>query len=99
MSMEYLARILKKYTGNTFKTHLNRVRVTKAFQELLETDYFIQEIAMRSGFPDTRSFINVFRDTYGTTSSEYRKKNSRRELVKETASSEYPPHIRVLEAQ
>ena len=99
VSMEYLARILKKYTGNTFKTHLNQVRVSKAFRDLLETDYSILEIAMRSGFPDTRSFINVFRDTYGMTPSQYRKKNPRRETVKETASAEYPPHIRVVEPQ
>lgn len=99
VSMEYLARILKKYTGNTFKMHLNQVRVSKAFRDLLETDYSILEIAMRSGFPDTRSFINVFRDTYGMTPSQYRKKNPRRETVKETVSAEYPPHIRVVEPQ
>ena len=99
MSMEYLARILKKYTGNTFKTHLNQVRVSKAFRDLLETDYSILEIAMRNGFPDTRSFINVFRDTYGMTPSQYRKKNPRRETVKENVSAEYPPHIRVVEPQ
>ena len=78
---------------------MNQVRVSKAFRDLLETDYSILEIAMRSGFPDTRSFINVFRDTYGMTPSQYRKKNPRRETVKETASAEYPPHIRVVEPQ
>ena len=98
VSMEYLARILKKYTGNTFKTHLNQVRVSKAFRDLLETDYSVLEIAMRNGFSDTRSLINVFRDTYGMTPSQYRKKNARREAAKEAASAEYPPHIRVVDA-
>ena len=53
---------------------------------------------MRNGFSDTRSLINVFRDTYGMTPSQYRKKNARREAAKEAASAEYPPHIRVVDA-
>ena len=95
---DIVAMILKKYTGNTFKTHLNQVRVSKAFRDLLETDYSVLEIAMRNGFSDTRSLINVFRDTYGMTPSQYRKKNARREAAKEAASAEYPPHIRVVDA-
>lgn len=91
VSMEYLARILKKYTGNTFKAHLNQVRVTRAFQQLIETDYSVLEVAMRCGFSDSRSFINVFRDTFGMTPSQYRKKYPKRESA---VSEEILPHIR-----
>ena len=84
-------------TGDIDFQHIH-IRVSKAFRDLLETDYSVLEIAMRNGFSDTRSLINVFRDTYGMTPSQYRKKNARREAAKEAASAEYPPHIRVVDA-
>lgn len=97
LSMEYLARVMKKYTGNTFKAHLNQIRVSKAYKDLMETDYSMLEIAMRNGFPDARSFISVFKDAYGMTPNSYRKKNSRKDLKTSGEYAENMPHIRVME--
>lgn len=73
MSTEYLAKLFKTYTGKTFKEHLNRLRLSRAFPELIETDYSMLEIAMRNGFSDVRSFNNIFREEYGMTPFQYKK--------------------------
>lgn len=94
VSMEYLSRVMKKYTGHTFKEHLNQIRLMKAFEQLMQTDYSVTEIAMNSGFSDVRSFISVFKENYGVAPLQFRKKNMKHMTVESGEMVGAMPHVR-----
>lgn len=71
---QYLSRMFQKYTGTTFLTYLNTVRLNYAVKQMLATDYSILEIAQENGFSNVKSFNKVFKDVYGMSPSTYRKK-------------------------
>lgn len=71
---EYFSRFFRKNTGMTFKEYLMRVRVKKAKEEVLHTDKSMLEIAMDTGFTDSRSLIHAFREVYDITPYQFRKK-------------------------
>lgn len=73
VSKEHLARIFKKYMGTTFLEYLDGIRLKKAYQQLMETDCSVLQIALDNGFSDTRSFINIFKKEYHTTPHQFRK--------------------------
>ncbi len=73
-SPQYFSRYFRKYTGMTFTQYLSGRRVHAARKELLQTRDLVVEVALRSGFPDERSFINAFKRLYGVTPAQYRKK-------------------------
>ena len=72
LSRSYFARFFKSYTGITFQEYLTRVRLLKAEDKLLYSDDSITEIAMNTGFSDTRYFINSFRKYYNITPYQYK---------------------------
>ncbi|MBT2290160.1 helix-turn-helix transcriptional regulator [Paenibacillus albidus] len=73
ISKEHLARTFKEYMGTTFKKYLTRVRLYYAYQQLIYSDFSLLHISMKEGFTDSRSFINSFKEVYGTTPQKYRK--------------------------
>lgn len=70
---QYLARMFQKYTGSTFLTYLNSIRLNVAFKQLMNTDLSILTIAEESGFSNVKSFNKLFKEAYGMTPSSYRK--------------------------
>lgn len=70
---QYLARMFQKYTGSTFLTYLNSIRLNAAFKQLMNTDLSILTIAEESGFSNVKSFNKLFKEAYGMTPSSYRK--------------------------
>lgn len=70
---QYLARMFQKYTGSTFLTYLNSIRLNAAFKQLMNTDLSILMIAEESGFSNVKSFNKLFKEAYGMTPSAYRK--------------------------
>ena len=71
---EYFSRFFRKNTGMTFKEYLMRVRVKQAKEEVLHTDKSMLEIAMDTGFTDSRSLIHAFKEVYNITPYHFRKK-------------------------
>lgn len=69
---DYLSRIFKEHTGQTFSEYLNRVRIEKGIALLRETDLKIREIGEAVGYNNTNYFIKVFKDAMGVTPKEYR---------------------------
>lgn len=69
---EYFARFFRENTGLTFQEYVRRFRVKMAYEELVNTDKTIMEIALGHGFGDARGFINTFKQYYGTTPKQYR---------------------------
>lgn len=73
-SPSYLSRMFQKYALTNYKTFLQSVRTEYAFQELANTEHTISDIAMNSGFPNSKSLSREFRKKYGILPSEYRKR-------------------------
>lgn len=71
----YLGQIFKKQYGESFKDHLNRIRIEYAEDFLLRTDMKIYEIAEKIGYKDSDYFINRFLALKGCTPTKFRKQN------------------------
>ena len=85
MSRSTLQRRFRSVTGVPPMVYLNRIRLRRAAELLLNTDFSIKEIADQSGFFRTPYFFQSFRDCYGVTPQEYR--SSRRLPQKERGKS------------
>ena len=72
MSSEYFSRKFHKWFGVTYKVYLANIRFSKAYEELINSDNNIQDIAISSGFSNVKSFINIFKEKYNMTPSKYR---------------------------
>lgn len=70
----YFCRIFKKYTGITFLEYVNQVRLTHIYEELFTTQDTVTDILARNGFTNYKIFSRMFRDTYGGTPTEIRKR-------------------------
>ncbi|MEG0365396.1 MAG: AraC family transcriptional regulator [Coprobacillus sp.] len=73
-SPQYLSRMFQKYTGSTFLTYLNSIRLNAAFKDMMNTDYSIISISETNGFSNIKSFNKIFKDIYGETPSTYRRR-------------------------
>lgn len=73
-SPQYLSRMFQKYTNSTFLSYLNAIRLDFAYKQITQTDLSILEIAENNGFANVKSLNKLFKDTYGITPSNYRKK-------------------------
>lgn len=72
----YLGQIFKKQYGESFKDHLNRIRIEYAEEFLLHTDMKIYEIAEKVGYKDSDYFINRFLALKGCTPTKFRKQTT-----------------------
>ena len=75
ITREHLCRIFKQYTGMRPFEYITKIRLQKA-QELLllDREMTISEIAKKTGFQSNSYFSSVFRQNFGCTADEYRKK-------------------------
>jgi YesN/AraC family two-component response regulator len=76
MSRTYISILFKKEVGENFSDYLQRVRLMQSCILLDGTRLSIQEIGERTGFFDTSHFSRVFKEWYGMSPLEYRKRNS-----------------------
>ncbi|WP_419880600.1 AraC family transcriptional regulator [Peribacillus sp. B-H-3] len=67
-------QLFSKFIGQSPNTYLNRYRIQKSSEMLLETNRSISEIAMVCGFQSPSYFSYVFRKETGITPQDYRKK-------------------------
>ena len=77
VSIAYLCRVFKDYTGKTVIRYLVERRVQAAIWKLREGDEKIISIALACGFNDLAYFNRVFKKIVGTTPSKYRHKVKR----------------------
>lgn len=75
LSATYFSRKFKLITGQTFKEHLNYIRLRHAKQMLCTTDNTVTKIAMLCGFGSSNYFKDVFKADVGISPREYRKKS------------------------
>lgn len=65
--------MFRKYAQVNFKTYLNYLRLEHAYGELINTDLSVWEIALRSGFANSKAFTKAFRERYGVPPGRYRR--------------------------
>ena len=70
-SPSHFSRLFKKTLGVNFHTYLNFVRVHHAAEQLADKKMNITECALNNGFPNTKSFIHIFREIFGCTPGYY----------------------------
>lgn len=70
----YFSRFFKQQTGITFLEYLNTVRMEKIHKELLHTDYCIKDILEKNHFYNYKLFMRMFKNAYGCTPKELRKR-------------------------
>ncbi|MDD3240222.1 MAG: AraC family transcriptional regulator [Lachnospira sp.] len=73
---EYTSKIIKEYTGMTFKQILQKIRIERAESLLLDSNMTVQNIGFQVGYDNTEHFIRVFRKVHHMSPTEYRKANS-----------------------
>ena len=78
MSESRFSRFFRRSTGNTFTDFVNRVRINRACQLLMETDSQITHICYEVGFQNVANFNRRFRDIKGLTPSEFRQQAQQR---------------------
>lgn len=70
----YLGQRFRQQTGIKFTDYLNRYRILKACELLLEDRHLTYEISERVGFGNITYFHRVFRKVTGCSTEEYKKK-------------------------
>jgi AraC-like DNA-binding protein len=74
-SPKYMSRVLKQALGSSFKQYITALRITRAKELLIGATMKIDEISHEIGFNSRNSFIRIFKQTVGTTPSEFRTLN------------------------
>lgn len=68
-----LSRMIKKYSGSTFKEMQTKQRMLIAMEKIRNTDLPIAEIASSVGYENLTFFYKQFNKKYGMTPNEFRK--------------------------
>lgn len=76
LSTGYLSRYFKQRIGVGFSRFLMNIRLKHGLKDLLYTTDSISQVALKNGFPNTKSFTGLFKEVYGTTPHEYRETHS-----------------------
>ncbi len=76
LSPQYLSKFIRQHMGITFNKYLNQVRLEHAYDELMNTERSIAEIAFNNGFSNASAFNKLFRDVYGISPTAYRREHA-----------------------
>jgi AraC-like DNA-binding protein len=71
ISESYFSQFFKEQTGDNFSSYLENLRVKYACRLIKETDYTIDEIALKTGYNNSRTFRRVFKKVIGVVPSAY----------------------------
>lgn len=74
LSVVALSKIVKNYSGKTFKDLLQEKRISEAEKLILNTDIPVTEIIFAVGYENTNFFYKLFSQKHGCTPREYRQK-------------------------
>jgi AraC-like DNA-binding protein len=78
MTESRFSRYFRRVTGNTFTDFVNRLRVNRACQLLMDTDQYISTICYDVGFNNVANFNRRFLELKGTTPRDYRRQGQER---------------------
>lgn len=72
LNRNYLAKLIKEETGQSFNEYINQRKIAVAKDLLLSTKLSIEEIAHQTGFSYSHYFIKIFKSREGITPGQYR---------------------------
>ena len=78
MSASRFSRFFRHATGNNFTDFVNRIRINRASQLLMESDRMISQICYEVGFNNIANFNRRFLEIRGMTPSEFRRQADKR---------------------
>jgi AraC-like DNA-binding protein len=70
---QYLSKFFKENIGVNYLNYVNEKRINNAI-EYLKRDEKVKDAAVKSGFDNIGTFINVFKKHVGVTPGEYKEK-------------------------
>lgn len=73
ISNVHLRTLMKKETGKSISEHLTQIRMEVARKMIESGEYYIYEVACRTGYNNVSYFCEVFKKETGTYPSGYRK--------------------------
>ncbi len=73
MAESQFSRYFRKATGNTFTDFVNRLRINRACQLLMETDRYINNVCYDVGFNNVANFNRRFMQIKGMTPKDFRR--------------------------
>ena len=69
---DYFNRLIKEFSGYTFRELRQNIRLEEAKRLLLKTDTRVDDVALAVGYENRGFFYRLFADKYGKTPREYR---------------------------
>ncbi|MGN0377349.1 MAG: AraC family transcriptional regulator [Suilimivivens sp.] len=79
MSYSYFAKNFKQYYGRSCKEYIEFIRICKAEDLLLFTDFDLSYISQETGFSDSSHLIKIFRKWKGVTPKQYKLQHAKNE--------------------
>ncbi len=74
LSKEYFCRFFKKHMGMTYFRYVDETRLAHAYRDLKMTDDPVSIVMENNGFTNQKLFNRMFKEIYGCTPSQVRKK-------------------------
>lgn len=71
---DYFNRLIRSRTDMTYSAYLQQIRLEHAERLLLGTDKTVDEIVQTIGYQNKGYFYKIFREKYGMTPAEYRRR-------------------------
>jgi AraC-like DNA-binding protein len=78
MTESKFSRYFRRVTGNTYTDFVNRLRINKACQLLMETDRYVTNVCYDVGFNNLANFNRRFLQIKGMTPKEFRRQSDAR---------------------
>ena len=69
---DYFNKLIRKYTGQTYTAYLHKIRLEKAADLLIATDWPVSRIIETIGYNNKSYFYKIFTANHGITPNEYR---------------------------
>lgn len=73
VSPSYFSHMFKNETGVNYKTYLTDIRLERAMELLLKSDYRLYEICEKVGYRSVRTFVDAFKQKYSMSPLNYKK--------------------------
>jgi beta-xylosidase/AraC-like DNA-binding protein len=80
LSPSYFSRYFKQQFGIGFMRYLMNIRLEHSVKDLMFTTDSITFISLKNGFPNAKSFANLFKEVYGETPHSFRDKNRQKQV-------------------
>ena len=74
LNSDYFSRMFRQNIGITFTQHVNHVRLSHIYHDICSTDEPVLEILDKHGFTNYKLFSRMFKELYGDTPREIRRR-------------------------